>query len=195
MSKKPANGTMFQHSFQVVALRTRVSETGTLQGKYVMRCVADDRINPKGNFGFTAKQLDEMASTLGLNDWTALPRAIAKGGAQLHVTAQFCAEGEQSPDDPSIVYTSDWYRVTDSVLELGEAGDEYVDEIATKSATDANEEARKNDRLKAQSLRIAALLGRNVTVKPAQNQNVEDDDDVEDDVELAPAKGARGNKK
>lgn len=195
---KHVNGTVVNHTFEVVALRPTVSENGKNAGKYAMRCLGDDTINPSGNFFLTAKQLREMAGLYGLNDWTALPVAIARGGAKLHVTAQFCAEGEQSPEDASIVYTTDWYRVTSSVLELGEEGQEFVERIAEKIAVENARTANTDDRKKAGALRMQALLGRRSGVPAAADvsANVTDDeDDVEDDIELAEEKPAKGGRR
>jgi hypothetical protein len=178
---KHVNGQVFQHTFDVVALRPKVSENGRNAGKYAMRCLGDDLINPAGNFFLTAKQLDEMAGTYGLADWTSLPAAIARGGTKLHVTAQFCKEGEQSPEDPTIVYTTDWYRVTDSVLELGDEGQEYVEGIAKAIAVENARSANSDDRKRAASLRMAALLGR---ARPAVVTAAADAEETEEDAEL-----------
>jgi hypothetical protein len=191
---KQVNGTVVNHTFDVVALRPTVSETGRNAGKYAMRCLGDDTINPSGNFFLTAKQLREMAGLYGLNDWTALPVAIARGNAKLHVTAQFCAEGEASPDDPTIVYTTDWYRVTSSILELGEEGQEFAERITEKIAVENARTANTDDRKKAGALRMQALLGRRSGAPIATNMAAaaaDADDAAEEDLQLETTKSKK----
>lgn len=189
------NGDVINRTFEVVGLRNKVSEKGTLKGRYVMRALGDDLINPSGNFGFTDKQLTELAVVTGLPSWDALPRAIAKGGARLHCTAVFCAEGEQDLQDPSITFTKNWWKVENNVLELGDDGEAFVDEVLKGSIINANDTARADDRKSAAALRMQVLLGRKPATPAGAGPDPENDDDEDEDINLGTTAKAKDKRK
>lgn len=153
------NGQKFMVTYALLSVSLVPStKSAKHAGKYPVS-VVPDQYNEKGIFMRSDAQLRDMANTAGVSSWRTLARAIAKGDAQLHVEYEWCAEGEASPDDPTIVYTSDWAKPNRMTVELSPAGDEYIDKVTslvdvkaeTDSIADANQTAKR--------LRMALLTG------------------------------------
>lgn len=192
------NGDTRQVSYQAVELRI-IPNDGKKNpknaGKYAVRCVpvAGDPVNESGNFFMTDKQLAQHAAGFGLGDWTLLSTLISEGDVTLHVTARFCEEGTVAPDDESVVYSTDWWKVEDTAFELGDASKDLLRDVVLKLAVESNKTAIAEHKRTAAAGRMKALLA---MAKPSQKAAVNatpaeepEDDDLE--LDEKPAKGRR----
>ena len=205
--KKVANGTMKQVAFQIIALSLIPNEgkkNPKNAGKYALRClpIAGDDVNPAGNFFLTEKQLSQLAAEYGLSDWTVLSTIVAEGDSTFHVTAKFCAEGEADAEDPSIVYTTDWWKVENTTLEIGDAGKDFLREVTLQLAVTANKEARNENKRIANANRLKALLAVNTKKAGAvahdepEDVEVEEEEDLElEEAIVEPPKGGKGGRR
>ena len=199
---KHMNGEVRQVSYSAVELRI-IPNDGKKNiknaGKYALRCVpvTGDPVNESGNFFMTDKQLSQLAAGYGLGDWTVLSTIIAEGDSTFHVTARFCAEGETDPEDDTIVYTTDWWKVTDTQLEVGDAGKAFLRDVVLQLAVTSNKDAIRENRTAAAAGRVKALLamsaGRKVEA-PKSDPGADDFEEEEAELDLPPA-GAKGKNK
>lgn len=176
------NGQSIQFATDIIQLRTKAADKGRNAGQFAIRCLPVKNINESGAFFRTDKQMTELAQGVGIDDWRTLSRAIARGGCRLLGVATFCKEGESPADNPTVVYSKDWYRVENLVLELSEAALKYVDGVTTEVDIRANMETSKENALIAHKNRLAVLMGVN-TKSDSDDDSADDSDDAEEVLE------------
>lgn len=135
-----------------------ISTLANKNGMFTILCEPTQE-NPTGVYQRTLAQLKQLANQIGLADWSALGFVAAAGDVTVDITEQFCQEGATSPDDPTIVYTKDWWKIDAMDLKLGSASMQAVREIVVAVATKRVETSLHVEENRAQELRRKLRMG------------------------------------
>lgn len=135
---------------------------------------------PTGRINFSEGQLTQLAGKLGLSNYRSLLIALGKGGCTVTIPFEFCQAGEVAPDNPSIVYTEDWWKADkmSAVFELSDTAATFVDKLQMSVAGAAEVESAKEDRQKSVNARLQLIMqrnNRNTATKVASRTEVPDD--------------------
>ena len=89
-------------------------------GKYYVKSKTS-QYNEKGRYGFTEGQLRNIANNLGFTTSEALINVVNADqtkSVKMTLVMEFCKNGEASPDNPTVTYKKDWWKINEVVVAI-----------------------------------------------------------------------------
>lgn len=171
------NGQKGSFEARILSFSTIPSKTS---GNYTMQVLPVGeaaKIVPEGRISFSEPQLRQIAGKLGVSNYKTAIIVLGKGGCSVLMEYEFCKSGEQSPDNPDVTYTTDWYRLdkVSATFELSEIAEKTLTHFQTALVEAAEIESSKKDAESAIKARLALIAERNRAKAQAAGEEDEDD--------------------